>query len=92
MHAFYPNMKKRTIIIATIFLMALQSAMGQIIYTQEDQGTHPRGSGDPFNVMVPLQNVNYDQWKEEMVPVGNGLLLLIGLGGAYLLKKKKENK
>ena len=84
-------MKKRTIVIATIILMAMQSAMGQIIYTQEDQGIHPRGTGD-LGVMVPLQNVQYDQWKETYVPVGEGLLVLVGLGGAYLLKKKKENK
>ena len=87
-------MKKRTIVIVTLILMAVQSVMGQIIYTQEDQGTHLRsGSKDPeLGVMVPLQNVEYDQWKLAYVPLGDGLLLLVGLGGAYLLKKKKNRK
>jgi hypothetical protein len=40
--------------------------------------------------MVPVQNVDYDQW--EYVPLGNGLLLMVGLGGAYLLKKKRNQK
>lgn len=85
-------MNKRTLVIVTIILMAVQTAMGQIIYTQEDQGTHLRNETAPGYVMVPLQDVQYDQWKTEYVPVGNGLLLLVGLGGAYLINKKRRNK
>jgi hypothetical protein len=94
LHAESRDMRKRTIVIVTILLMAMQSVMGQIIYTSEDQGTHLRGSsGDPnFGVMVPLQGLNYDQWTQTTVPLGEGLLLLVGLGGAYLLKKKSSKK
>lgn len=84
-------MKRRTIAVITFILLAMQTAMGQIIYTQEDAENNLRTTGN-FNVMVPLQNVQYDQWKTQHVPVGEGLLVLVGLGGAYLLKKKKENK
>lgn len=86
-------MKKRTIIFLATLLLAIGNSFGQIIYTQEDQGTHLRQekSGE-FGVMVPLQNVNYDQFKMEMVPVGDGILLLLGLGGAYLLKKRKDKR
>lgn len=85
-------MRKRTCVIVAVFLMAVQSVMGQIIYTQEDVGTNLRANGDPenFGVMVPLQNSNLDQYQEEYVPLSDGLLLLAGLGGAYLLKKKKK--
>ena len=85
-------MRKRTCVIVTVFLMAVQSVMGQIIYTQEDVGTNLRAGGksDEFGVMVPLQNSNLDQYQEEYVPLSDGLLLLAGLGGAYLLKKKKK--
>ena len=85
-------MKKRICVIVTVFLMAIQSVMGQIIYTQEDVGTNLRaGAGDPgFGVMVPLQNSDLDQYKENLVPLGDGLLFLAGLGGAYLFKKKKK--
>ena len=36
--------------------------------------------------MVPEQNVTYDQY----VPVGEGILLLAGLAGAYLVGKRKK--
>lgn len=87
-------MKKRTILFFILLVLAVRSSFGQIIFTEEDAGLNPRAGGKPdeFGVMVPLQNVNYDQFKTEVVPVGNGLLLLIGLGGAYLLKKRKETK
>lgn len=85
-------MRKRTCVIVIVLLMVAQSVMGQIIYTQEDVGTNLRAGGksDQFEVMVPLQNSNLDQYQESYVPLGNGLLLLAGLGGAYLLKKKKK--
>ena len=84
-------MKKRTIVITALLLMFVGVSFGQIIYTDEDQGTHLRQTDESgsFGVMVPLQNVNYDQWKMMMAPMGDGLLVLIGLGGAYLLKKRK---
>lgn len=94
LHTHFRIMRKRTIIFVSIILMAIQTAMGQIIYTQEDQGTHLRegGSTPDFNVMVPLQNVNMDQFKTSSIPLSDGVLLLVGLGGAYLLKKKRNKK
>ena len=80
--------------IIIVVMMSIQPAFGQIVYTSEDQGYHPRASGDPdeIGVMVPIQNVQHDQFKYEFAPIGDGLLLLIGLGGGYLLKKKKSKK
>ena len=40
--------------------------------------------------MVPMQGVSVDQWK--ITPLGNGFLLLAGMGGAYLLSKRKKSK
>lgn len=87
-------MKKRTIIFLALLLLALGNSFGQIVYTSEDQGTHLRQQTESgaLGVMVPLQNANYDQFKLEMVPVGDGILLLLGLGGAYLLKKRKDKR
>jgi hypothetical protein len=87
-------MKKRTIIFLALLLLAIGNSFGQIVFTSEDQGTHLRQQteGGTFGVMVPLQNVNYDQFKLEMVPVGDGILLLLGLGGTYLLKKRKDKR
>ena len=87
-------MKKRTIVFIAAILMTVLSVKGQIIYTSEDEGTHLRGGRtDPgFGVMVPLQNLQTDQWTETIVPLGGGLLILVGLGGAYLFKKRNENQ
>lgn len=75
-------------------LLAVQSAIGQIIVLEEDEGLHPRAgsSSSEFGVMVPLQNSNLDQFEMEYVPLGDGLLLLVGLGGGYLLKKTEERR
>ena len=76
-----------------VLVMLAGTVFGQIIFTDEDQGSHPRSgsSSSEINIMVPMQNANVDQWKEEIIPLGNGLLLLTGLGAAYLMGKRKKN-
>lgn len=85
-------MKKIFYILLIILNLSITPLFGQMILTEEDAGINPRaGSPEPgFGVMVPVQNVTYDQW--EYLPLGDGLLLLAGLGGAYLLKKKRRQK
>ena len=85
-------MKKSIVIIIIAMLMGcFKPLSAQIIYTEEDAGLNPRAQaqGD-FNVMVPMQGVSLDQWK--ITPLGNGFLLLAGMGGAYLLSKRKKSK
>lgn len=89
-----PNhkMKKSIVIIITALLIGcFKPLSAQIIYTEEDAGLNPRAQaqGD-FNVMVPMQGVSVDQWK--ITPLGNGFLLLAGMGGAYLLMRKRKEK
>lgn len=81
-------MKQRIIVVAAMLLMAVGSSFGQIILTSEDPSGH-RVEDENFTTMVPLQNVNIDQYQLNAVPLGSGWLLLAGLGGAYLLKKRK---
>lgn len=89
-----PNhkMKKSIVIIITALLIGcFKPLSAQIIYTEEDAGLNPRAQaqGD-FNVMVPMQGVSVDQWK--ITPLGNGFLLLAGMGGAYLMMRKRKEK
>ena len=89
-----PNhkMKKSIVIIITALLIGcFKPLSAQIIYTEEDAGLSPRAQaqGD-FNVMVPMQGVSLDQWK--ITPLGNGFLLLAGMGGAYLMMRKRKEK
>ena len=82
-------MKKRMLTRMTVLLMAAGSAFAQVIITDEDVN-HNRAttSGEVVGVMVPMENVDNDQWK--VAPLGSGILLLAGLGAAYLVKKRKD--
>ena len=82
-------MKKKMLTLMTVLMMAAGSAFAQVIITDEDVN-HNRATRDAeeFGVMVPMQNFDGDQWKQ--APLGNGILLLAGLGAAYLVKKRKK--
>ena len=82
-------MKKKMLTLMTVLLMDVGSAFAQVIITDEDVNNNRLNrDGDEIGVMVPRQNVDMDQWK--IAPLGNGILLLAGLGAAYLAKKRKD--
>ena len=70
-------------------MMTVTSAYSQIIITEED-ANHTRAEQNTSNigVMVLSEGVNYDQWKYS--PLDGGVLLLAGLGAAYLIGKRKK--
>ena len=84
------TMKKKFFVLLAILVLGLQPVFSQIIYTEEDEGFHPRQTSqtNELGVMVPMQNVDLDQWK--IAPLGSGIMLLAGLGGAYLLAKRRK--
>ena len=86
------KMKKSIVIIIIAMLIGcFKPLSAQIIYTEEDAGINPRAQADGnMGVMVPMQDVYMDQWK--ITPLGNGFLLLAGMGGAYLLSKRSKSK
>ena len=82
-------MKKKLITVVFTLFMAAAPAIGQVIYLDEDITNLRKGTkGDELGVMVPLQGQNYDQWQ--YAPLGSGLLTLLGLGGFYLVAKRKK--
>lgn len=82
-------MKKRVITAIFTLFMAGAPAIGQVIYLDEDITNLRKGkNGNELGVMIPLQGQNYDQW--EYSPIGGGLLMLLGMGGAYLVAKRKK--
>lgn len=70
-------------------LMSVAPVFGQIIITEEDPN-HNRAEQNTSNigVMVPVEGAYYDQWK--YAPLDGGILLLAGLGAAYLIGKRKK--
>lgn len=87
-------MKKQIVNTVIIMLLAVSTAFGQIVLTNEDQGVSPRASSSnpEFGVMVPIQNTNLDQYTENYMPLGEGWLLLAFLGAAWGTGKKLRDK
>jgi len=79
------TMKKRIITIMAALMMLAGSATAQVFYMAEEDELNMRdGSGsDVFHVLD--QDEPNDQWT----PVGDGILLLSGLAGFYLLRRRK---
>ena len=89
-------MKKRNIIISAVFAVRLSvasrsSAFAQGgIYIMEEDDDHLRPGGDgsaPWSISIddPFHDTTNDY-----SPIGNGLLLLGGLAGAYLVGKSNK--
>lgn len=72
-------------ILLTILLLALNwSVKAQVILLDADDT--PRLAVQDETPFIPVLGVTYDQY----VPITDGVLLLCGLGGTYLLKKKRK--
>lgn len=80
---------KKKINILILGLLLSTAAQAQILMMEDEQNLRSGSSTEDFGV-VPLNGVNYDQTNETYTPIGEGILLLSALGGAYLLKKKKK--
>lgn len=82
-------MKKRILTIVAVLTMAITPAMAQVFIDDDEwNDNRVQRDGDAVGAMVPSQDYDKDQY----VPVGEGLLLLGGLGAAYLLGKRKKNE
>jgi len=81
-------MKKRVVSIIMVLFMVVGSAKAQVFIMEDDDALNQRDPSGSivFNVMVPTEDTNTDQY----IPIGEGLLLLSGLAGAYLLRSRKK--
>lgn len=82
-------MKKRIVTIILAMFMTLGSAMAQVFIMEDDESMNPRDPNGEivFNVMVNSQDASNDQY----LPLGEGVLLLSCLAGAYLLRRRKTD-
>lgn len=85
-------MKKRILALVAVLFMAVMPAMSQVFVTDEEmwESNRVQNNADQVGVMVPMEDVYMDQWK--FAPVGDGVLLLAGLAGAYLFSKRKKDE
>ena len=83
------KMNKRIVVLLTALMLMAGTMNAQIfIADNEFEGTM-RQNEDEFVLFVPVPGHDGDQFY---APVGSGLLLLTGMAGAYLLKKRKKQK
>lgn len=80
-------MKKLIMTIAIATMMAVP-ATAQIFLDDEDLNNRA-GSSEVPGAIIPEQDVTYDQFQP-YVPVSEGILMLAGLAGAYLVGKRKK--
>ena len=85
------RMRKAIVTMAFMGMMALTlcpvRVMSQIFLTQEDmENTLRAPAPEEFVIPVPYEGGDADQY----LPLGSGVWLLAGLGGAYLLSKRRK--
>ena len=89
------NKKNRKIGILKIAFMMLMliglaiPTQAQVFMVDEDAYNNRQSESD-INAVVPYHFVEIDQ-ENNYAPLGDGLALLIGLGSAYALAKRKKH-
>ena len=84
-------MKKRIIAIAAALMMATAPAMAQVFIMEEDDYNGKRQNTPSGQLSVDLPGI-YDSGEDWYTPVGEGLLVLAGLAGAYLIGKRRKEE
>ena len=82
---------KKILLIFSILLALAAPMRAQVFIMEEDENDRVRnvfGNGDWNNIIVHGSPDDQANW----VPLGEAVLLLSALGGAYLLRKKKTNE
>ena len=79
---------KQLIMTLAIATLRAVPATAQTFLDDEDLNNRA-GSSEVPGAIIPEQDVTYDQFQP-YVPVGEGILLLAGLAGAYLVGKRKK--
>ena len=81
---------KKLIMTSAIATMLAAPAMAQVFLDDEDLNN--RGDGaDPSGLFIDNPAV-YDSGDDWYTPVGEGIFALVGLAGAYLLGKRKNEE
>ena len=80
--------RNKIALILTVLLFSTGITQAQIFIMDEDVEGNIRLGDKDFTVPVPYQGTDLDEY----LPLGNGVWLLTALGGAYLLRKRKDEK
>ena len=82
---------KKAIMIAAALMMFAATAKAQVFILDDDEFAKNRTTSDG-GMLVDLPQI-YNSGEDWYVPAGEGIFVLAGLAGAYLLgKRRKEEK
>ena len=81
-------MKVKKSIVLLLLLSMATASQAQIFIDDDEFEGRMRSGASYSNLLVPVQGQGTDQY----VPLGEGVLALSLLGGAYLLTKRKERR
>ena len=84
-------MKKRIIAIAAALMMATAPAMAQVFIMEEDDYNGKRQNTPSGQLSVDLPGI-YNSGEDWFTPVGEGIFVLAGLAGAYLVGKRRKEE
>lgn len=76
-------MHKRIVMFVMVLLLSVGSLSAQIFIEDEEFEGKNRTGYEDFELLVPYQGGDLDQY----LPLGDGVLALTLLGGAYLMRK-----
>lgn len=82
------KLMKKTVVLLTVLFMAVVPLKAQVFIADDEFEGMMRLAESEYVLVVPQQASDADQYT----PIGNGVLLLAGLGGAYLLRKRKKKE
>ncbi|MBR4561795.1 MAG: hypothetical protein IKO23_07760 [Bacteroidales bacterium] len=75
-------------ILLTVVFLSVGPLKAQVFIADDEFEGMMRKDNPDFALVSPLQGFSSDQY----LPLGDGVLLLVGLGGAYLLRKRNKKK
>ena len=80
---------KKTLLIFTLLITLAAPMRAQVFIMEEDENQRVEnvfGNGEWNNIIVHGSGDDQTNW----VPLGEGVMLLAAMGGAYLLRKKRK--
>ena len=81
---------KKVIMIAAALMMFAATAKAQVFILDDDEFAGNRATSEG-GMLVDLPQI-YNSGEDWYVPAGEGIFVLAGLAGAYLLGKRKKEQ
>ena len=82
------EVKRKFLVLLTALLLVAGSSHAQVFIADDEFEGQLRLGESEYVLVAPIQGLDTDQY----LPIGDGLLVLAGLGAAYLVKKRRKTK